>query len=352
MPESLSESLVVVAEPAPPAVGESADDAVAATPAVGGESAESVVAAAVTAVAAATPAPAPRVVLRLGFNKVLYDTDLHPHGFVPEPGQVAGPSTAQGRPKGARMSIQKQIGLAAVISVLFLFVTMQGMRAVMEHDDPEGDDRFRLADHDETVDPNAERPCYGPGHGSVSIGGQGIPSSDSEVREAIGLSAWPGGVPGAGKPKDSLPEACPASRDCCAGDELCCPAGRPRCLHHGHCCAEEASYCPVDGGTVQHVQAPAGSKPTRTLGSACCDGECITIATGEPGSPTEHFCCTEPSCMGYERAQLLRSVGKMLLGLGLCGGGVCAAAVMVQRRRRKQLALAASHGVELEAVPA
>ena len=39
-----------------------------------------------------------------------------------------------------------QIGLAAVISVLFLFVTMQGMRAVMEHDDPEGDDRFRLAE--------------------------------------------------------------------------------------------------------------------------------------------------------------------------------------------------------------
>ena len=337
MPESLSESLVVVAEPATPAVGESAESAVAAT---------------ATAVSP-SPAPAPKVVLRLGFNKVLYDTDLHPHGYVPEPGQVVGPSTAQGRPKGARMSIQKQIGLAAVISVLFLFVTMQGMRAVMEHDDPEGDDRFRLAEHTEPVDPNAERPCYGPGHGSVSIGGQGIPSSDSEVREAIGLSAWPGGVPGAGKPKDSLPEACPASRDCCAGDELCCPAGRPRCLHHGrHCCAEEASYCPVDGGTVQRVQAPAGSKPTRTLGSACCDGECIAIATGEPASPTEHFCCTEPSCMGYERAQLLRSVGAMLLGLVLCGGGVCAAVVILQRRRRKQLALAAHHGVELEAVPA
>ena len=297
---------------APPAAGSDvpvvAAHAVSAAPASGDG-----------ASAAATPAAEPRVLLRLGFNKVLYDTDIHPDGYVaPRPGQ-----TVRHEPK---VSFARQCGFTCVFVSLVLMIGMRwadlseavdgagpesamGGRHAWEEEAGQGDTKF------------VPRDCSASYHatqgGGIEFGGGTIPSSDEEVSSAIGMSTWPGGIDPNGDDEDGEGQLswanCPAAQDCCEGTETCCTAMRPSCVGEPgdkHCCEMDDVFCPVDEGDAPvGLREPKGARAMRSYPHAlpgtsapeCCAGECLRQSyTDKAGAEqTEHYCCTDRSCRGW-----------------------------------------------------
>eukprot|EP01043_Picozoa_sp_COSAG02_P033636 COSAG02_NODE_2305_length_9181_cov_3.277001_5_plen_393_part_00 len=250
----------------------------------------------------------PRVLMRLGFNKVLYSTDIHPNGYKPPgPGE-----TVRGHPK---VSLEKQLVICVVVTLVVLVGTFAVL--VPADDDDSGVD-------DENGHGWRARDCSAAHHaaqrGGFELGGNAIPTSDTEVQNAIGIPVSQTGRAADDDGDDGqLSWAnCPVAQDCCEGAETCCTAVRPSCLGvpgDKHCCRDGDVFCPIGDGSHPVGPAPVGLRPpkgaipTRDLsdslpGSAapqCCAGECLSQHyTDESGQDAEeYYCCTAPSCRGW-----------------------------------------------------
>jgi hypothetical protein len=296
----MEESLVVSAE----AVSTEAEaDAVAAEPVADARATEDESAAA-----------EPRVLMRLGFNKVLYSTDIHPHGYKPPtPGQ-----TVRHEPK---VSLCKQFAICMAVTTLFCIGTFAFLPKSSDDDHGYGGRQGGGDDEPGFRDCSAS---FHATHRSVSIGGDTIPTSDEEVQDAIGIRTMPGGVPGDDDDDDDSQHQlswanCPIAQDCCEGMETCCTATRPSCVGvpgDKHCCSAESVFCPVGDGEnpvgpppVGLERPPKGAVATRDLPHAlpgstapqCCSGECLsqTYADKHGAEAREYYCCTHPSCRGW-----------------------------------------------------
>lgn len=214
------------------------DSSLIATPVDGSDAA---VPEATAAAVVATPVdpPQPRVLLRLGFNKVLYDTDIHPDGYVaPRGGHVV-----RNEPK---VSAARQCGFTCVLLMLMMMMASRWMDLEIATD---GSDRPMSAmggrhAWEEAAgmreDKYVPRDCSAAYHttegGGITIGGQEIPSNDEEVSSAIGMNTWPGGIDPNGDEEEEGAQLswanCPRRRTAARGRR---PAARR--------CARRASAC-------------------------------------------------------------------------------------------------------------
>ena len=254
----------------------------------------------------------PRVLMRLGFNKVLYNTDIHPNGYKPpRPGQ-----TVRHEPK---VSLEKQFWICVVVTLAFLVV----FAFVVPHGGGDGDTDGWGEHRAERV--TGARDCSAAHHasrqGGIVLGGDTIPTSDAEIQNAIGIPASRIGTTAAADDEDhgQLSWAnCPVSQDCCEGAETCCTALRPSCVGvpgDKHCCSADDVFCPIGDGNFPVGLPPVGLRPPKgavatrsiprslpgTSAPQCCAGECLSQHyTDKNGLEAEEFyCCTARSCRGW-----------------------------------------------------
>jgi hypothetical protein len=248
----------------------------------------------------------PRVLMRMGFNKVLYSTDIHPHGYKPPaPGQ-----TVRHQPK---VSVEKQLVVCVAVTLVVLVGTYMAVAPASGDDTGFDDDSGRGME---------ARDCSAAHHaaqrGGFELGGDTIPTSDTELQNAVGI---PGSQVGRAADDDGGQLAwanCPVAQDCCEGAETCCTAVRPSCLGvpgDKHCCRNEDVFCPIGDGSYAVGPAPVGLRPPKgavptrdlpeslpgTAAPQCCAGECLSQHyTDKNGLEAEEFyCCTSPSCRGW-----------------------------------------------------
>ncbi len=249
----------------------------------------------------------PRVLMRLGFNKVLYSTDIHPNGYKPPaPGQ-----TVRHHPK---VSLEKQLVICVVVTLAVLVGTYVVVVPAGDDDSGVGDDNRQGW---------GARDCSAAHHAAqrsgFELGGNTLPSSDTDVQNAIGIPASQVGRAADDGDDGQLSWAnCPVAQDCCEGAETCCTTARPSCLGvpgDKHCCRDGDVFCPIGDGShpvgpaPTGLRPPKGAVPTRDLpdslpGSAapqCCAGECLSQHyTDKSGQEAEeYYCCTATSCRGW-----------------------------------------------------
>ena len=253
----------------------------------------------------------PRVLMRLGFNNVLYSTDIHPNGYKP---QVAG-QTVRHVPK---VSVAKQFAICVVMTLAVLVV----FAFVAPHGGGDGDADGRGEYRAESV--TGARDCSAAHHaarrGGIVLGGDTIPTSDAEIQSAIGFTAPRTGTAAAADDDDGqLSWAnCPAAQDCCEGAETCCTALRPSCVGvpgDKHCCSVDDVFCPIGDGSFPVGPPPVGLRPptgavaTRSIPKSlpgtsapqCCAGECLSQHYIDKNGmqAVEFYCCTARSCRGW-----------------------------------------------------
>lgn len=252
----------------------------------------------------------PRVLMRLGFNKVLYSTDIHPNGYKP-------PAPGQAVRHEPKVSVEKQLVICVIGTLVVIVGTF--MAIIPAGDDDSGID-------DDSGQGMEARDCSAAHHvaqrGGFELGGDIIPTSDTEIQNALGLPASQAGRAADDDDGQLSWANCPAAQDCCEGAETCCTATRPSCLGvpgDKHCCRDDDVFCPIGDGSHPvgpapvDLRPPKGAVPTRDLpdslpGTAapqCCAGECLSQHyTDKNGLETEEFyCCTSPSCRGWTDGQ-------------------------------------------------